>query len=181
MRTLLADHPSELFKNEVNCDLTVADAVWIGTALLHINNTAGLSQPIPSELIVSFVQVAKLTKGLEKSIYLHVNQHCVANRPPNSNRSRMLFETGRGERRLFRSGDRYDPAREGAPTHPDWNGLPTKYQFLRQWYEQVWEGSDATTANDPLFALIGSGSEIWQNQHADEYVQDLRSNWGDAR
>jgi len=180
MSALLTSPTTDLFINEVNCDLTVADAVWIGAALLHYHQTSS-DEPLPTEAIVLIVQTARLTNGLEKSIYLHVNQHCVANRPPNSNRSRMLFETGRGKRRLFRAGDRYDPAREGAPTHPDWSNIPAKYVFLRRWYEEKWNGPDVVATHDPLLALIGLGAEIWKHEHADEYVANLRSNWGDTR
>ena len=178
---LTAPATADLFANNENCDLTVADAVWVGTALLHYHNEESPEGPIPTEAIVMVVNAAGLTKGLEKSIYLHVNQHCVANRPPNLNRSRMLFETGRGERRLFRPGDKYDPAREGAPMHPDWDKLPRKYLFLRRWYEEIWKGAAAMTTYDPLLALIGAGADIWKDEHADEYVANLRSNWGDSR
>jgi hypothetical protein len=30
---------------------------------------------------------------------------------------------------------------------------------------------------DPLLALLGSGKDIWADEHADEYVQRLRENW----
>ena len=30
---------------------------------------------------------------------------------------------------------------------------------------------------DPLLELLGSGREIWANEHADEYVRRLREDW----
>jgi hypothetical protein len=30
---------------------------------------------------------------------------------------------------------------------------------------------------DPLLALCGSGKEIWADEHADEYVANLRKDW----
>jgi hypothetical protein len=166
---------TSLYHNDTNCDLTVADAVWVGTALLHFHNPS--VPAFSTEDITATVQNAHLTKGLQKSIYLHVNQHCVANRPPNSNRSCALFAVGRGDRRLFRLGDKRDPARAGAPTHPDWNKLPSKYIFLKDWYEEVWNGGSACTATDPLLDLIGSGAQLWSDEPADQYVANLRAGW----
>lgn len=31
---------------------------------------------------------------------------------------------------------------------------------------------------DPLLALRGSRRDLWADEHADEYVERLRSNWG---
>jgi len=30
---------------------------------------------------------------------------------------------------------------------------------------------------DPLLELLGSGRDLWANEHADEYVQRLRKFW----
>jgi hypothetical protein len=160
--------------------LTVADAVWIGTALLQ--RKAGIQNRdlgFPTDMIVNHVFSLGLTKGAPKSIWQHVNQHCVANRKPQPNRSRMLFALGGGIRRLFREGDRYDAGREGAPTHPKWEELPEQYADLRRWYEEEWNGVTAGQETDPLLALIGSGKAIWQDEPADKYVARLRSDWGD--
>jgi len=172
---LTAPTIADLLANHENCDLTVADAVWVGTALGHYLKSS--EEPIQTDAIVTVVKMADLTKGLEKSIYLHVNQHCVANRQPNSNRSRMLFETGRGMRRLFRRGDPYDPAREGAPTHPDWEKIPPKYRFLHRWYDEVWNRPESVAIHDPLLALAGSGNGMWDGLDADDYVASLRMGW----
>jgi hypothetical protein len=42
------------------------------------------------------------------------------------------------------------------------------------------ESAQITLADerDPLLALIGSGKDLWANEHADEYVQRLRESWG---
>jgi hypothetical protein len=154
-------------------DLKVADAVWVATALLHKKYPE--RDGFTTDEIVSFVMWEHLTKGAQKSIWQHVNQHCVANRKPQPNRVRMLFAIGGGDRRLFRNGDRSDPGRENAPTHPKWEELPTQYQYLKRWYEEEWNGSIADTIVDPLFALIGT----WKDEPADEYVAKLRSDWSD--
>ena len=31
--------------------------------------------------------------------------------------------------------------------------------------------------NDSIFALRGSGKELWADEHADEYVRRLREGW----
>ena len=159
-----------------NYDLTVADAVWVGTAVLHQEFPNEVA--FPTETIVTRVIGLRLTRGGQKTIWQHVNQHCVANRKPMPNRSRMLFALGKGDRRLFREGDRSDPQREGAPTHPKWNTLPEKYRYLEQWYEE-WSRPARSVEEDPLLKLVGSGTEIWRGTHADEFVASLREGWGD--
>jgi hypothetical protein len=156
--------------------LTVADAVWIGAALLQ--RRAGVEnrdKGFATEEIVDEVVRLRLTKGAPKSIWQHVNQHCVANRKPQPNRSCMLYALGQGNRRLFRSGDIPVEGRKGAPTHPEWDKFPAQYQDLRRWYEEEWNGAAAGAENDPLLALIGT----WKWETADEYVARLRSDWGD--
>jgi hypothetical protein len=155
----------------ISHDLKVADAVWIATALLHRRNPQ--SGGFSTEAIVADVQSLHLTKAAFRSIWQHVNQHCVANREPNPNRTRMLYAIGKGDRRLFRDGDNYKADREGSPTHPDWNSLPSEYRDLQTWYETEWNHS----TEDPLLALIGSGKDIWTDEHADEYVKRLREEW----
>ena len=159
-----------------NCDLTVADAVWIGTATLHQDwpDAIGFS----TETIVNRVMELRLTRREQKTVWQHVHQHCVANRKPMPNRSRMLFALGRGDRRLFREGDRSVPEREGAPTHPKWSDLPEKYRHLEQWYEE-WSRPARSAEEDPLLRLVGSGTEIWKGAHADEFVASLREGWGE--
>ncbi|MEO6805101.1 MAG: hypothetical protein ABI209_03040 [Edaphobacter sp.] len=176
MVTLSADTAKSHSQVENDEDLKVADAVWVGTALLH--EKTGRNDGFSTEEIVSFVQLHRLTKGAYKSIWQHVNQHCVANRKPQPNRICMLFATGQGNRRLYRPGDesKIYPGRKGAPTHPDWDSLPKQYQYLRDWYEE-WTRATASEMKDPLLELVGT----WSEEPADEYVARLRENWGDAR
>lgn len=164
---------SKVEQIEDDVDLKVADAVWVGTALLHEKTGR---EEFSTEEIVSFVQFHHLTKGAQKSIWQHVNQHCVANRKPQPNRVCMLTATGQGNRKLFRPGDKIYPGREGARTHPDWESLPKQYQYLRSWYEE-WIHATAAEIKDPLLELVGT----WRDEPADEYVAHLRENWSDAR
>jgi len=177
--TVTAAEPSSSNIDMPNSGLTIADAVWVGMALLHYRRPA--QDSFPKQEIVDSVLAHALTKADIKSIKQHVNQHCVANCKPQPNRSRMLYATSETHRRLFFDGDRYDPARQGSPTHPEWVSLPAEYAHLREWYESFRLNHPAPVADDPLLALIGAGSDIWKHEHADEYVANLRSNWGDAR
>src|SRR5260370_36071633 len=90
----------------------VADEVWIAAALLHGAHAERTDFTV--EEIVDRAKREGLSKPFRKGVYVHAIQHCVANRAPNSGRYRMLVETAPGRRRLFRTGDSYDPNREGA-------------------------------------------------------------------
>jgi hypothetical protein len=153
--------------------LKVADAVWVGTALLQEKDEDAV---FSTEDIVSSVQRHHLTRGTFKSVWQHVNQHCVSNRPPQPNRICMLTATGKGYRRLFRPGDKVNEERKGAPTHPEWDVLPKQYQYLRNWYEE-WAQLSAGETQDPLLELVGT----WKDEAADDYVAHLRENWSDSR
>jgi hypothetical protein len=156
--------------------LRVADEVWIVTALLHREHPR--RQDFSIEEIME--RAAKETGGepLRPGVRVHVNQHCVANRPPNPGRYRMLYETAPGRRRLFRSGDNYDTAREGAKIVPAKEDIPSEYAALLDWYRD-WsqDSAEARIKNDPLLALRGSGKKLWADEHADEYVRRLREGW----
>ncbi len=157
-------------------EIKVADEVWVVTALLHKDQVGRPDFTI--EEIVDRAKQEKITGTLRPGVYQHVVQHCVANRPPNSGRYRILFETAAGRRRLFRTGDSYDPAREGAKTAPERDDIPSKYQPLVDWYRD-WNQDDVAQRikNDPLLALMGSGKELWADEHTDEYVRRIREGW----
>lgn len=153
--------------------LKVADEVWIATALLHREQPG---QPDFSiEEIVDRVARESLAGSVRPGVYVHAVQHCVANRPPNPGRYRMLFETGPGRRRLFRRGDAYNPRREGSKMTPAPEHMPTGYVDLLSWYDR-WSSASAKSAEetDPLLRLVGSGRRLWANEHADKYVNRLR-------
>jgi hypothetical protein len=156
--------------------LRVADEVWIATALLHREHPKRRDFSI--EEIIERANKEAGEGVLRPGVRVHVNQHCVANRPPNPGRYRMLFETTPGRRRLFRSGDNYDIAREGAKIVPAREDIPREYAALLDWYQNWGQGSVADRIkNDPLLALRGSGKELWADEHADEYVRRLREGW----
>ena len=157
-------------------EVKVADEVWIGTALLHREHPERTDFTVNE--IVDRAKREGLSKPFRKGVYVHAIQHCVANRAPNSGRYRMLVETAPGRRRLFRDGDNYDPAREGAKTVPAREDIPPEYTDLLDWYRDWNHGSvEERIKNDPLLALRGSGKELWADEHADEYVRRLREGW----
>jgi hypothetical protein len=156
--------------------LRVADEVWIATALLHREHPK--RQDFSIEEIIGRANKEQGGESLRPGVRVHVNQHCVANRPPNPGRYRMLFETAPGRRRLFRSGDNYDTAREGAKIVPAREDIPSEYSTLLDWYRDWSQGRVGDRIkNDPLLALRGSGKELWADEHADEYVRRLRQGW----
>jgi hypothetical protein len=160
--------------------LKVADEVWIAAALLHREHPA--ARDFSVDEIVQRAEREGMHKPLRRGVYVHVIQHCVANRPPNPARYRMLFETAPGRRRLFRKGDSYHPDREGAKITPESEDLTHGHNALLGWYRDWSARAAAVAANDscredPLLSLRGSGKEIWADEHADDYVRRLRESW----
>jgi len=156
--------------------LKVADEVWIVAALLHREHPECSDFAI--EEIVARAKRENLTGQLRPGVYVHVVQHCVANRPADPGRYRMLLETSPGRRRLFRAGDPYHTSREGAKTVPQRSDMPYGYNGLLTWYRD-WCGVAARSAleADPLLGLAGSGKQLWADEPADDYVRRLREGW----
>ena len=156
--------------------LKVADEVWIATALLHRERPE--NEDFMIEEIVKRARREGLHEPLRPGVYVHVVQHCVANRPPNPGRYRMLFETVGGRRRLYRPGDAYHPQRRDGKTAPEPEDVPPKYSNLLSWYRD-WcaEAAKDAAENDPLLNAQGSGKHLWADEHADEYVRRLREGW----
>lgn len=157
-------------------DIKVADEVWVAAALLQRQRPAAADFSI--EEILERASQEAITDGLRPGVYVHIVQHCVANRAPNPGRYRMLLETSEGRRRLFRKGDPYHPAREGSKIVPEPEGLPKKYQDLLYWYQRWSEAAaEQQSENDPLLRLRGSGKKLWKSEPADAYVNRLREGW----
>lgn len=154
----------------------VADEVWIATALLHRERLEATDFSV--EEIVERARQTGLHRPLRPGVYVHVVLHCVANRPPNPGRYRMLFETAPGRRRLYRQGDPSHPGRDKSKVTPDPEDLPAGYEDLLSWYRE-WSSESLKRAieTDPLLKMRGSGKHIWADEHADEYVRRLREGW----
>jgi hypothetical protein len=154
----------------------VADEVWLAVALLHRERPEQADFSV--EEIMARAAKASGQAPLRPGVYVHAVQHCVANRPANPGRYRMLFETASGRRRLFRNGDNYDPAREGAKTVPARDEIPFEYSELLDWYRDWSQDSiEDRIKNDPLLALYGDGKDLWADEKADDYVRRLRQGW----
>src|SRR5580700_7982091 len=108
--------------------IKVADEVWLATALLHRENPSRTDFTLSE--IVERVAKEAIIGGLRPGVYVHAALHCVANRPPNPGRYRMLYETRPKYRRLYRLGDNYDPQREGSKITPDPDRIPPSYISL---------------------------------------------------
>src|SRR5271156_2716624 len=117
---------------EVNAKVKVADEVWLALASLQRQHSHRSDFSI--EEIMESARHQNIGGSLRPGVYVHVVQHCVANRPPNPARYRMLFETASGRRRLFRHGDIYHPEREGAKITPAPEDLPDSPGGLLAWY-----------------------------------------------
>ena len=156
--------------------LKVADEVWIVTALLHREHPDREDFLVAE--IVDRARKEHLTPELRPGVYVHAILHCVANRPPNPGRYRMLVETGPNRRRLYRPGDPADEARRGGKVAPDHRAIPPKYHPLLDWYEKEYASRRGLSPEaDPLLALRGTGRHLWAAEPADQSVRRLREGW----
>ena len=154
----------------------VADEAWIVAALLHREHPNQADFSI--EEIVERAQKESLCESLRKGVYVHVVQHCVANRAPNPGRYRMLYESAPGRRRLFRKGDSYHPAREGAKITPEIEDIPAEHNHLIAWYRN-WSATTPkqTGVSDPLRIMREISKGLWAGENPDDYVRRLREGW----
>ena len=156
--------------------IKVADEVWIATALMQ--RRAGRERDFGIEEIVDSVQREGISRHLRPGVYVHVVQHCVANRPANPARYRMLFETAEGRRRLFRYPDVFHFSREGGRVLPVTEDIPEEFRCLIKWYEAEYALSPEEAAKEhPLLALRGMGKGLWKDEDPDSYVRRLREGW----
>jgi len=118
--------------------MKVADEVWIATALLHREHTDRADFSVME--IVDRAAEEGLSPELRPGVQVHAALHCVANKRPNPAQYRMLYETARGRRRLFRRGDVAHPYRKGKIT-PAAGDLPDKYDNLLRWYLEEYDAA----------------------------------------
>jgi len=162
--------------NTKSQQLKVADEAWIAAALLQREHPEASDFSV--EEIVERAHLEGLHEPLRPGVYVHVVQHCVANRPPNPGRYRMLLESADGRRRLFCKGDPYHPAREGSKTTPAPDEIPDEYTELLTWYREWCEKLRRDRMeDDPLLKLKGMGAHLWTDETPDEYVERLREGW----
>ena len=158
-------------------EIRVADEVWLATASLHRKHPEREDFAIGEIMTQAEVANATGVTPLRPGVKVHVYLHCVANRPPNPGRYRMLFETAAGRRRLYRSGDPCHPLRAGAKDVPNRHDIPECFRDLVDWYFADYADRSNGGGDDPILALRGLGKEIWGNEDADYYVHRLRNGW----
>jgi bifunctional DNA-binding transcriptional regulator/antitoxin component of YhaV-PrlF toxin-antitoxin module len=116
--------------------MTIANAIWLATAQLHKENAKALDFSVRE--IIERATRDNLVDGFRPGVQVHVSKHCVANKSPNPGNCRMLYETTRGRRRLFKNGDPFHPDRRNGKIRPDKRELPSEYQALTDWYDAVY-------------------------------------------
>lgn len=156
--------------------LRVAEEVWVATALLHRDNPRRKDFTIDE--IVERVRREAGGRKLRASVYAHVVQHCVANKPPSPSRLRYLIETRPGYRKLFRRGYGWHFYRDRGRKVPRLEALPQRYHDLLHWYEREYNVmTPKRMEKDSILALRGLGKHIWAGVDPDEYVRELREGW----
>jgi len=114
----------------------VADETWLGTALLHHEHPE--REDFAVQEIVDRIGQERIHPTFRPGVIIHVTQHAVANKRPNPATYRMLFETGRGRRRLFRHSDLAHPYRQGKIL-PERQDIPVQYAYLLDWYHNKYD------------------------------------------
>ena len=153
--------------------IRVADEVWIAAALLHRRYPDREDFTVGE--IVRRARDERVTGAAEPrpGVQSHAYLHCVANRAPNPGRYRMLVETRKGRRRLFRPGDPCHPLRASGKDVPDPREVPPAYRGLIDWYRRDYAGAGGG-AVDPILALRGAGKAVAVGEDPDAWVERLR-------
>lgn len=136
--------------------ITVANEIWIATALLHREHPEREDFAVAE--IIDRARRESLIRGFRPGVYPHVSTHIVASKPPNPGRLRLLHESTRGRRRLYRTGDPFHPDRSGSKTHPGPEELPPKYAALVDWYTCEYDRTPGGTPIPPPGAMSASKS-----------------------
>lgn len=194
---LIQKGDSKMTSPSAAIEITCAAEVFIATALLHQEQPH--REDFTIKEIVSRAARENITGELRQGVNVHASQHCVANKPPNPAKLRMLFATGTHTRRLLMRGDGVHPQRTGK-IFPDPGEIPAKYVPLINWAKKRYgddRSADPFTAPnrprqtgsreldahtperwlDSLFELQGLGKEHWKNVDPDEFVRQLREGW----
>ena len=151
--------------------VSVADEVWIVTALLHREYPE--RPDFEKWEILERAAQEGLVEPQRPGVSTHISSHAVAGKKPQPNDYRMLVETDRGRRRLYRDGDYYHPERKGKIT-PSPEDLPSEYLYLLDWYA-TWKKQRNRSApkDDPFLKMQGIARGMWK-EDAVTYVRKLR-------
>lgn len=110
---------------------TTANAVWIATALLHMENKN--RKDFQAKEIFQKVKDLDITSSSDATLRTHISHHCVANLPPYPNKDRKLYREN-GRYRLFKAGDIAHPERQRGQTTPTIDEIPHQFRNTLQWY-----------------------------------------------
>jgi len=177
--------------------VSCAVEVFLATAILHQEQPSRPDFTIQE--IVSRAARENITGEMRQGVSVHASQHCVANKAPNPAKHRMLYSTGKHNRRLLLPGDEVHPERTGK-IFPEPGELPEQYLPLLDWAKSRYESarnfaydrSLSTTRDslnsttepksadrwlESLFELEGLGREHWKGVDPDEFVRQLREGW----
>ncbi len=157
--------------------IKVADEVWVAAAALHRRHPDREDFTVAEIVAQAEAENATGAGFLRPSVQIHAYLHCVADRRPNPARLRMLTETSRGRRRLYRPGDSCHPDRRSGKHVPDRSEVPPVYRELIDWYGRDYASDGTQPDTDPILSLLGLGKEIWADEDADAYVSRLREGW----
>jgi hypothetical protein len=158
--------------------IKVVDEAWLGLALLHREHPERDSFTV--EEIVDRIAREDLCKPLRPGVYVHISQHSVASKQPHPANYRMMTETERGKRRLFRQGDPVHPHRTGKIT-PFREDIPEQYWPLIQWYLTEYDqGATSTSGIDEVDNQISQRNETEMTQ-AQLIQQELNRRFAAAR
>jgi len=182
--------------NSATVEISCAAEVFLATALLH-QEQPGRSDFTIKEIVTRAAR-ENVAGELRSGVSVHASQHCVANRPPNPGRHKMLYATGKHTRRLLLGDDDVHPERTGK-IFPDPGEIPERYMSLLDWTRERYERGGKLTSDyletskgntapastvqeserwlESLFELEGLGKEHWKGVDADEFVRTLREGW----
>jgi hypothetical protein len=196
--------PDKLVSSEAGMAGTVesiaiglAAEIFVATALLHREQPDRADFEIRE--IVNRAARENMAGEVRSGLNVHASMHCVANRPPNPAKHRMLFATGKHTRRLLLPGDEVHPGRTGK-AFPDAGEIPERYQPLLEWAKKRYgegfgtrkrsSGAGSEKHNAPkqtpetpqgwlegLLEMEGLGKEYWKRIDPDEFVRKLREGW----
>lgn len=157
--------------------INIADEVFIATALLHREHP--YRDDFTVQEIVSRVSEENLYGRLRPGIQTDASRHCVANKPANPAKLRMLNATRSGSRRLLNATADRHPGRTGK-TWPALDEVPAEYDDLIRWAMKRYGPEKSTEAERWLGGVLsmrGLGQDLWSDENADAYVRKLREPW----
>jgi hypothetical protein len=138
---------------------TLADEVWVATALLHRENP-GRSDFEVSEIRAKVIELDPASAAAP-GLNTHLSSHCIASKTRHGVNVRMLTDTRHGRRRLYREGDPVHPSRKEGKVTPRADELPAEFRPLLHWYESTFNPATPRSASTDdrlkmLNRIIGS-------------------------